>query len=430
MAPTIAPVVTSTDLPRSTSVVVVGGGIVGLTTALTLAERGVSVTVLEKGRIAGEQSSRNLGWIRKTSRAASDVPMAVTSDEIWAEMMQRTGVDVGYRQNGILFAAETEAEMAAHASWLASVEGLDLDSRLVTGQEIADLAPGSAKNWAGGVYTPSDGCAEPTLASSAIASAAIERGAVIAEHCAVRTLTRSAGKVTGVRTEKGDIACDHVVLATGLWSRRFLGNMGVSLPTLPLVCYAIRSKAMDGPTDIAFGASNFSFRKRLDGGFTICQRGAVGSPLVLDHALLGLKYLPMFTQGRSMLRISLGREFIEDLRLKRRWSPDDVSPFEKIRTMDPRVNDAINAEAMENIKAAFPAFADAAMAETWGGTMDITPDSLPVIGSAGGIDGLTLSTGYSGHGFGTAPAAGQLTADLVMGTTPLIDPSPYRFDRF
>ncbi|KIC39079.1 D-amino acid oxidase [Ruegeria sp. ANG-R] len=430
MAPKIDTVETATDIPSQASVVVVGGGIVGLTTALNLAEKGVSVTVLEKGRLAGEQSSRNLGWIRKTSRARRDVPMSLLSDKLWAEMQQRTGVDVGYRQNGILFVAKSEAEMAAHEKWLASVQGLDLDSRLVSGQQIAEMVPGGTESWVGGIYTPSDGYAEPMITSSAIANAAIRRGVTIVERCAVRTLERSGDKVTGVQTEKGLITCDHVVLATGLWSRKFLANMGVSFPTLPLVCYAIRSSEMDGPTDIAVGAPNFSFRKRLDGGYTICQRGAVGSPLLLDHALLGMKYLPMFKDGRSMLRISLGREFVEDLRLKRRWSPDDVSPFEKVRTMDPRVREDINVEAMENIQAAWPTFASATVEETWGGTMDITPDSLPVIGGIDGIEGLTLSTGYSGHGFGTSPAAGQLTAELVLEDTPSIDPSPYRFDRF
>lgn len=430
MAPRIAPVATATDIPGTTSVVVIGGGIVGLMAALTLAERGVAVTVLEKGRLLGEQSSRNLGWIRKTSRARRDVPMSLASDPLWAGMAERTGVDVGYRQNGILFVARTATEMAAHARWLDTVADLNLDSRLVDAAEIARRVPGGRTDWAGGLFTPSDGYAEPTLAGSAIATAATRQGAVIVEHCAVRTLIRAGNRVTGVATERGPIACDHVLLATGLWSRRFLANMGVSLPTLPLVCHAIRAEAMDGPTDIAVGAPDFSFRKRLDGGFTICQRGAVGSPLVLDHALLGLRYLPMFREGRSMLRISLGRAFVEDLRLKRRWSPDGLSPFEQVRTMDPRTDETINAEAMANIRAAWPVFGGARVSETWAGTMDITPDNLPVMGGIDGIEGLTLATGFSGHGFGTAPAAGQLAADLVMGSDPIIDPAPYRFDRF
>nr|WP_254679717.1 FAD-binding oxidoreductase [Celeribacter baekdonensis] len=280
------------------------------------------------------------------------------------------------------------------------------------------------------MYTPSDGYAEPTIAPIAIANAAVAKGAVIVDNCAVRALVRSAGKVSGVVTERGEISCHHVILAAGIWSRKFLGNMGVSFPTLPLVCYAIRTAPMEGPTPIAVGTPDMSFRKRMDGGFTVCQRGAVGSPLVLDHALLGMKYLPMFKHGRSMLRISLGREFIEDLKLARRWSPDRMSPFEKVRTMDPRVNARINAEAMANIKTYWPAFSDITSEEEWGGTMDITPDSLPVIGGVDGIDGLTLATGFSGHGFGTSPAAGQLAADLVMGEAPIVDPSPYRFDRW
>jgi glycine/D-amino acid oxidase-like deaminating enzyme len=98
--------------------------------------------------------------------------------------------------------------------------------------------------------------------------------------------------------------------------------------------------------------------------------------------------------------------------------------------MDPPADAAINAEAMRNIIAAWPAFANATIEEVWAGSMDITPDSLPVIGPVARLPGLTLATGFSGHGFGTAPAAGQLAADLLMGTTPILDPHPYRLERF
>lgn len=430
MAPVIAPVQTSPDFPASTSVVVIGGGIVGLTAALTLAERGIPVVVLEKGRLAGEQSSRNLGWVRKMGRSAPDVPMSLASDRLWAEMPGRVGADVGYRQAGIMYLARTEAEMAMHGEWLESVGHLSLDSKLLTPAEIDALVPGGQGKWAGGIHTPSDGRAEPTLASSAIANAAIAKGAVIVENCAVRTLALSAGRVGGVVTERGEIRCEQVLLCGGLWSRRFLGNLGVSLPTLPLISSVIRTAPMDGPTGIAVGGPDFSFRKRHDGGFTVTQRGALGAPLMLDHLLIGLRYLPTLRGQRRLLRIRLGRDFLRDLSLPRKWGPASTSPFERVRTMSPEADAGINAEAMRNLKAAWPAFEAAAIEEVWAGMMDITPDSLPVISPVDGIPGLTVASGFSGHGFGTSPAAGQLAADLVSGEKPIVDPAPYRLERF
>lgn len=430
MAPEIAPVQTSPDLPAATTVVVIGGGIVGLSAALTLAERGVPVVVLEKGRLAGEQSSRNLGWVRKMSRSAPDVPMALATDRLWAEMSGRIGADVGYRQAGIMYVARTEQEMASHEAWLASVQDLALDSRLLTRGKIDSLAPGGSGRWAGGIYTPSDGRAEPTLASSAIAKAAMAKGAVIVENCAARTLAMTAGAVQGVVTERGEIRCAQVLLAGGVWSRRFLGNCGVSLLTLPLVASVLRTEPMEGPTDIAVGGPDFSFRKRHDGGYTITQRGALFAPLMLDHLLIGLRYTSTLLAQWRNLRLSFGRDFLSDIALPRRWSADAPSPFERVRTIDPPLNEGLNAEAMRNLISAWPVFKDAAVAQAWGGMIDVTPDSLPVISPVAKIPGLTLATGFSGHGFGTAPAAGQLAADLIMGTSPLVDPSPYRLDRF
>lgn len=429
MSPSIDPVQTSNTLPPATTVVIIGAGIIGLTAALTLAERGIPVVVLEKGRIAGEQSSRNLGWVRKTSRHADDIPLALAADRLWAQMPERVGADVGYRQAGIMFIARNEAQMNMHANWLKSVEHLSLDTRLLSSREIADKVPGGQGNWQGGIYTPSDARAEPTQAASAIARAAIAKGVVIIEHCAVRTLLTAAGKVSGVMTERGEIRCDQVLLAGGLWSRRFLGNLGVVLPTLPLTCSVLRTQPLDGPTDIAVGAPDFSFRKHKDGGFIITQRGKLDAFLTLDHLLLGRRYLPQLKAQRDFLKISLGKECFHDLALGRRWKADEVSPFERVRVKDPAANIGLNDDALRNLRAAWPVFEQAKIAEAWAGTIDVTPDSNPVIGPVARLPGLTLATGFSGHGFGTSPAAGHLAADLVSGHTPIIDPAPYRFER-
>ncbi len=429
MTKTLQSVNTTDDFPDSTAVVVIGGGIVGVTAALTLAERDIPVVLLEKGHIAGEQSSRNLGWVRKTSRHAADVPLAIAADKLWVEMPERIGQSVGYKQCGIMFLAQTEEQMAMHEAWSNSVQSLSLGSQLLSAKEIDERVPNGLGQWAGGIYTVSDGRAEPSIAVSAMAKNAIAKGAILVQNCAVRTLSTSGGKVSSVVTEKGEIRCDRVLLAGGAWSRRFLGNLGVSLPTLPVVGSVLRTKPMEGPTDISVGGPDFSFRKHQDGGFIITQRSALSAPLTLDHLLIGWRYFNQLRANFSFLRTSLGREFSEDLALSRRWSANSPSPFEKIRTRDPRVDPDLNQEALTNLRNAWPIFDKAEIEEEWAGIIDITPDSNPVIDHIEALPGLTVATGFSGHGFGTGPAAGHLAADLVTDADPIVDPNTYRFDR-
>ncbi|MGE8683076.1 MAG: NAD(P)/FAD-dependent oxidoreductase [Acinetobacter sp.] len=429
MVPTIVPVQTSSELPQTAAVVIIGGGIVGLNAALTLAERNISVVVIEKGKIAGEQSSRNLGWVRKTNRLADDVPLAVASDRLWSEMNARVGCEVGYRQEGIMFLSTDEKQIELQKKWLKSVEHLNLDSKIISAKEVDELVPHGKGNWAGALFTPSDGRAEPTLASSAIAKAAMRKGAVIVEGCAARHLDIQNGRVVGVHTEKGTIRCEQVLLAGGLWSRKFLGNLGVPLPTLPLICSVFKTKPMQGPTEIAVGAGNFSFRKHIDGGYIITQRGKLDAPLTPDHLLIGTKYLAQLKAQRDFLNISFGKFFFKELVTPRRWSKDTVTQFEKTRMMDPLANESLNQDALRNLCEAWPMFKDAEIENTWAGMIDVTPDSNPIIDEIPNIKGLTIATGFSGHGFGTSPAAGHLAADLISGHPPIIDPTPYSFKR-
>ena len=239
----------------------------------------------------------------------------------------------------------------------------------------------------------------------------------------------AAGKVSGGMTERGEIQCEQVLLAGGLWSRRFLGNMGVALPVLPIATSVIQTTPMEGPTEIAVGAPDFSFRRGIDGSFTIIQRAAFVAPMVLDSLLIGHRYLATLRAQWKNVRFSIGRDFLSDLALQRRWQPSDITPFEKVRTLDPPMIESLNAEAMRNLTAAWPVFGNAVIARSWGGMIDMTPDSLPVISPVAAVPGLTLATGFSGHGFGISPAAGQLAADLVTAAPPVVDPAPYRYER-
>jgi glycine/D-amino acid oxidase-like deaminating enzyme len=115
---------------------------------------------------------------------------------------------------------------------------------------------------------------------------------------------------------------------------------------------------------------------------------------------------------------------------RKRWTMDEVSPFERDRILDPKPDQAILKEGQNNLIKAFPAFREMTVAASWGGLVDAMPDGVPVIGEVPKLPGFYLATGFSGHGFGIGPGAGRMVADLVSGETPSIDMAPFQMDRF
>jgi glycine/D-amino acid oxidase-like deaminating enzyme len=430
MAPRVDPVLTASELPAKADVVVIGGGIVGASTALCLAERGASVVLCEKGTIAGEQSSRNWGWCRKMGRDLAEVPLAVESLRLWQGMNAQTNAETGFRQTGIVYLCGTAKEAARHEAWLAEARTFQIDSRLIGSDEIDRLLPGSSRRWPAALYTPSDGCAEPEKATSAIANAAVGAGAVILEACAVRGIETSAGTVSGVVTEKGPIQCSQVVLAGGAWSRLFCGNLGVELPQLKILGSVLRTAPVAGAPDRAVGADDFAFRKRLDGGYTIARRNVNEAELVPDSFRLFFEFVPALIAQWHELRLRVGRRFLEEWRIPRRWALDAVTPFETVRTLDPVPSQSILNEGGRNLARNFPAFGGMRVVERWAGLVDATPDGVPVISAVPALPGFFIASGFSGHGFGIGPGAGHLMADLVMGSAPIVDPKPYCYARF
>lgn len=430
MAPPPDPVQASEKMPARTSVVVIGGGIVGASTALFLAEKGIPVVLCEKGQIGAEQSGRNWGWTRVMGRDPKEIPLGIESLKLWRRMNEITGAETGFRQAGIVYLCDTPRQVAEYEKWLEEARPFQLDSRLLAPGEIDAVLPGSARAWAGALYTPSDGRAEPHKAPSAIAEAARARGAVVLTNCAVRGVETKGGRIGGVVTERDRIDCETVVLAGGAWSRLFCGNIDLRLPALNVLGSVFRTRPIEGAPEVAAGSSSFGFRKRLDGGYTIARRNATVSDITPDSFRLFLDFLPRFAKNWRELRLRIGRRFVEEWRIPRRWSSDERTPFERVRVLDPLPAEGLLAEAREQLGAAFPAFKDMQVAESWGGLIDVTPDAVPVISPVESLPGFFLATGFSGHGFGIGPGAGKLAADLVAGDAPAVDPTPYRFDRF
>src|SRR5947209_9995031 len=226
MATTVDPIPSDEKLQAQADVVIIGGVIIGTSKALFLAQRGVSTVLCEKGHIAGEQSSRNWGWCRKMARDPREIPLIIESLRLWERMNETVEAETGFRTCGIMYLGETPEDLARMEAWLDHAREYQLDTRLIDGAEVGRLLPGIAKPWAGALYTPSDGKAEPQRAAPAIAAPARRRGATVMTGCAVRGIETAAGRVAGVVTEKGRIACQSVVLAGGAWSRLFCGNLG------------------------------------------------------------------------------------------------------------------------------------------------------------------------------------------------------------
>ncbi|MCC7273640.1 MAG: FAD-binding oxidoreductase [Alphaproteobacteria bacterium] len=430
MSPPVDPVPSDDALPPSTGVVVIGGGIVGVSTALALAEKGIATVLCEKGVIGGEQSSRNWGWVRIAQRDPREIALCVESLRIWDGLNEKLGEETGFRRAGVFYLVDDPAALAGKEAWLEHARPYQLDMRLVDGADVARLVPAMTRKVAGGIWSPADGRAEPQMAAPAIARGARRLGAKVLTGCAVRGVETTAGKVSAVVTEKGRVACDAVVLAGGAWSRLFAGNAGIDLPQIRVMSSVMRTEPIDGGFAGGIGTPDYGIRKRQDGGYNIARRGNSVYDIVPDTFRQLVRFLPTMKAERNERRLRLGRKFLEEMAVPRRWSLDQVTPFERTRILDPAPLMPGLEEARAIVGRDFPKLAGLRIAQAWGGVIDVTPDVVPVISAVDAHPGFFIATGFSGHGFGIGPGAGRLMADLVAGDRPLVDPHPLRFSRY
>jgi glycine/D-amino acid oxidase-like deaminating enzyme len=429
MGPYVDSVTTDESLPAAASVVVIGGGIIGASAALRLAADGISVVLCEKGYVACEQSSRNWGWCRQAGRDAREMPLIVESLRLWRDMDRLTGSATGFRQCGVMYAGESPEDEARYVEWLDMARPYDIGARLVRGAELQALMPGVRRSYRCALHVATDGCAEPQKATPAIARAAQRQGAILLAHCAVRGLDRAAGRVSAVVTERGRIRCDTVILAGGAWSSLFCASLGIRLPQVKVLSSVLRTASVAGP-DTCTHLKGLGYRRRLDGGYTIARGTGAIVPLAPDSLRYLREFLPSVRRDLSALRFRVNAQSLRELSESRHWPLDRPSPFEKTRVLDPAPSKSMNRDARDAMIELFPQFRDVAVVQEWAGYIDVTPDVVPYIGNSSAIPGLTVATGFSGHGFGIGPAAGRLAAELATGRTPSVDAAPFRLSRF
>ncbi|WP_425099064.1 NAD(P)/FAD-dependent oxidoreductase [Tropicibacter sp. S64] len=426
------PVEHMSSLPQTVDLVVIGGGVIGICTALYAARQGMSVLVLEKGRVAAEQSSRNWGWIRVQGRDLAEVPIALESQDLWQDLDRMCEGRLGVRQVGVTYLARTEREMAAFADWLAEASTLGVSSKILNKKETLSLLGQPGAPWIGALHTPTDMKGEPWVAVPELARLARAEGALIRERCAVRGLQVRDGRVTGVISEEGLVKAGRVVLAGGAWSSLFLRRHGVDIPQLSVRSTVMASKPLPQVVSTAAVDDRMAFRPRTDGGYTLAP-AAFAELFVGPDAVRHLRrYLPLALSGEFdvALRGPAPKDWPDAVSTKRHWADGEQSPFERMRVLDPAPNAKKIKELKTGFEAIYPAVRKVQSAAEWAGLIDVLPDVVPVVDEEPTLPGLIVVTGMCGHGFGIGPAFGRIAADLAAGKDPGHDLSRFRITRF
>ena len=424
------------EIPAETDVVVIGAGIAGMSTALYLNQFGLRTVVFEKGFVGGEASSRNFGWVYTNALHQDKLPLAVLAKDIWMGFADRFGFDVGVRQDGNLYLIETEEELVAQTAWQRDATQRfprDIDARILGRDDIEDLIPNAGRRFIGALHQPSDGSAEPTHAVPRITKGARAEGVKVFAPVAVRGIETVGGAIHSVVTELGEVRTKRVVVATGAWSRLFLGNLGVDLPQQGIASSMLRVKGGTAFQGAGIGGGA-AWREQLDGSYAIgVSKHAV--PVTLDSFRVLPDFLPALklalgNPAERFLSVKVGSDFLASLRTKRTWRNDEVTEFERVRMLTARSMVKAGDQGLAAVQELFPAMQDATIVERWAGVIDATPDYTSVVSEVPAVPGLFVNTGHGAQGYSFGPGVGRLAAEIIAEKPTSIDADMFRFSRF
>lgn len=354
-------------LPSSAAVVVIGGGIMGTSAAYHLAVSGVQVTVLERDTIGSGSTGKSAGGFRAQFSDELNVRMAVENIRRLERFQSEFGIDIDLKQCGYLFLLR-ESEVDAFRGAVALQQSLGVPSQLISAEAALGMVPGiRIHDLAAATFCPWDGSCTPESVALGYARAASRHGAAVVQGCEVTGITVSNGRIQGVTTTKGHVSTTEVVLAAGVWSPGLVAPLGIRMPVRPVRRYIWLTRGSD------------PFPSRL--------------PLVIDFAT-------GFYFHREAKGLAMGG---------RAQAIEDLAPV------------VINRA---------PALIEMEITHSWWGYYAVTPDNNAIIGTAPGIERLHYATGFSGHGFQQGPVVGEHLAELVLGSTPTFDLSPFDMGRF
>lgn len=374
-------------LPSSADCVIIGGGIVGSSIAWHLTAAGCSnVLVFERETHQGKGSTgKSMGGVRAQFSTPVNIRMSLYSIPFYASFEERLGHPSGYRPQGYLFLATSEA----HLKYLRTNHELQVslglkDVRLLAAEEIVQMYPQlRSDDIVGGSFCASDGFVDPYSAMVGFMKRAADRGARLLRDTEVTAVLRDPRGITGIETTRGPVATRAVVNAAGPWAAQVAKLAGVNLPVEPL-------RRMLVPTE----------------PFADFPHSA---PMIIDMSN-GFHFRP------------------EALGFLLAWNDPEETPGFKAE-FDPAFVEKVLTRAASRV----PCFENVAVnpKRAWAGLYEMTPDHHPVLGPVPALPGFFLANGFSGHGVMHAPATGRILSDLILsGKTDLVDARLFSLERF
>ncbi len=420
------------ELPREADVVIIGGGIVGAAAAYYLGKRGKSVALLEKGTIAGEQSSRNWGWVRQNGRNLKELPLGILSRKLWEGLEDELGRPLGWAQCGNIDIATTEEEMAYFRRWQSGAAAVGLETEMLSEGDVRERVPELTGPLAGGILSPTDGQADPHRVAPAFARAAADIGVAVRDRTAAETVMVERGRVVGVRTDLGEIAAPVVVVASGAWSTRLLWKLGIKLPQRPIRNTVLSTTPTAPLTRTVVWAEGCAIRQDETGRFILSGGGPSDTDVGLDLARFPRHFAGKLLDARRRgeLKLHYGRETVADLRTGIRGTSGYAHPWKHVRNSEPKANLRSAWRTFGTFTSLFPSVGPIGIERVWAGHIDYTPDAVPVLERMSDPAGLVIATGFSGHGFALGPGGGLVAADLAAAEVPSLDVHPFRLSRF
>lgn len=371
-------------MPTNSEIIIIGGGIIGNATAYYLAKKGHQVTVLEKSEHIGNGgSSRNGGGVRQSGRDKRELPLAMYgAKHLWPKLSEELEMDVEYYQQGNLRLGKTEGHIKILEGLTKNAQELGLDVTMLDGKQAQEICPYLSEEVIGASWCPTDGHANPMLATLAYYRKARQLGVRFISGEEVVEIKKYRGKARLVITKKNVYEGERILLAAGYESRAIASTIGIDIPMSQALLEVLVTEAQPPMFYQMLGTAAADF------------------------------YGHQSTHGSFVFGGTSGFENV----LKDNGTP---------------VTHSMTASCIcRGIMGYFPVLSDVKIVRTWGGWIDVCADHVPVISEVQEVPGLYIAAGFTGHGFGIAPTVGLALSEMLVGEATSVNMDAFRYDRF